>query len=384
MTTTFSLDLNTGLTQVLQDGTNTYLYGHGRIAQFSASESAYFLSDALGSVRQVVDESGMITLAKAYEPYGKLMSSIGSGASAYGFTGEQQDNITNLVYLRARYYNSSMGRFLTKDSWQGDYQRPLSLNKWNYAYSNPAFNVDPSGNTPIPLYEDFDVCQSNKDNEYYKRILLYKYKVQLSEDGHGKWNFYDVLGIYTVVLEMDRKVMGFLPELLGRTAILYFDQSSTVGTYGGETSVNKVTFNADPGKVPLQNIRHEFGHVIDNGTRTFDFFSSRLANSSVYDENGKFVFGRMKGKYSRTDGLGYLRRRIWDSKRGGTVDAEQHLVAGWDDGNTAVEEWADMWANYLIGNFDLSKAPGKARDKWVKNIILEAIGQIQVPEGDKW
>ena len=33
ITTTYTLDLNTGLTQVLNDGTNTYIYGLGRIAQ---------------------------------------------------------------------------------------------------------------------------------------------------------------------------------------------------------------------------------------------------------------------------------------------------------------------------------------------------------------
>lgn len=47
MTTNFTLDLNTGLTHVLADGTNTYLYGNGRIGQFAGAESAYFLGDAL-------------------------------------------------------------------------------------------------------------------------------------------------------------------------------------------------------------------------------------------------------------------------------------------------------------------------------------------------
>jgi hypothetical protein len=55
VTTQYTLDLNAGLTQVLQDGTNTYLYGVSRIAQYDASSPQYFLGDALGSVRQLVD-----------------------------------------------------------------------------------------------------------------------------------------------------------------------------------------------------------------------------------------------------------------------------------------------------------------------------------------
>jgi YD repeat-containing protein len=58
VTTNYTLDLNAGLTQVLADGESTYLYGLGRIAQLSAEETAYFLGDALGSVRQLTDESG--------------------------------------------------------------------------------------------------------------------------------------------------------------------------------------------------------------------------------------------------------------------------------------------------------------------------------------
>jgi hypothetical protein len=48
-TINFTLDLNGGLTQVLSDGSNTYLYGLGRIAQQSTSGKGYFLDDALGS-----------------------------------------------------------------------------------------------------------------------------------------------------------------------------------------------------------------------------------------------------------------------------------------------------------------------------------------------
>jgi hypothetical protein len=44
----YTLDLNTGLTQVLSDGTNTYLYGLSRIAERQGGVSEYYLADALG------------------------------------------------------------------------------------------------------------------------------------------------------------------------------------------------------------------------------------------------------------------------------------------------------------------------------------------------
>ena len=45
--------------------------------------------------------------------------------------------------------NTGIGRFMTRDTWAGDYNRPLSLNKWNYVEGNPVNFTDPSGLKPI-------------------------------------------------------------------------------------------------------------------------------------------------------------------------------------------------------------------------------------------
>ena len=143
VTTTFTMDLNTGLTQALSDGTNTYIYGNGRIAQAAGGGIEYFLGDALGSVCQLTNQSGAITYAKAYDPYGVVTSTSGASQSAYGYTSEFTSN--DLVYLRARHYAPGMGRFLTRDTWMGDYNRPLALNRWMYVEGNPINFTDPTG-----------------------------------------------------------------------------------------------------------------------------------------------------------------------------------------------------------------------------------------------
>jgi RHS repeat-associated protein len=145
VTTNFTTDLEGGLSQVLSDGTHTYLYGNGRIAQFSETETGYFLGDALGSVRQPADEAGAVTLVEAYQPYGDLLESEGEAQSSYGFTGEWNDSNSDLTYLRARWYDSGTGRFVSKDTWEGDYYKPASYVGWLYAYGNPILYVDPEG-----------------------------------------------------------------------------------------------------------------------------------------------------------------------------------------------------------------------------------------------
>jgi RHS repeat-associated protein len=70
----------------------------------------------------------------------------------FGYAGEQWDANTNLIYLRARWYNPSLGRFLTRDPVPGAPSLPATLNPYAYGRNNPALYVDPSGKFAfIPL-----------------------------------------------------------------------------------------------------------------------------------------------------------------------------------------------------------------------------------------
>ncbi len=106
----------------------------------------YYLADVLGSVRQLTSSSGEVMLARAYDPYGNLVenNAYAGVTTAYGYTGEYTDP-SGMVYLRARYYNPAQGRFVSKDVWEGDYNNPLSLNRWGYVEGNPINYTDPSG-----------------------------------------------------------------------------------------------------------------------------------------------------------------------------------------------------------------------------------------------
>jgi len=145
---TYTLDQGAGLTQVLAEITGTqttaHLYGLTRLSQQTLTGTQYFLDDGLGSVRELVDASGNLTLVKRYDPYGQTIASVGSGGSNYGFAAEYEDS-TQLYYLRARYYTSRSGRFIQKDSWAGDDNNPQSLNAWAYVGGDPISFTDPSG-----------------------------------------------------------------------------------------------------------------------------------------------------------------------------------------------------------------------------------------------
>ncbi len=187
--TTFAMDLNSGLTQALSDGTNTYIYGNGRIAQVNTS-AEYFFPDALGSVRQIANANAQITYTGAYDPYGMVTQASGASQTAYGFTNEYSSQ--GLVYLRARMYSPSMGRFLTKDTWGGGVNSPMSFNRWNYVHANPIMFIDPSGQIEI-----------NEADEAFEIVndLEYNYQIKIKTD----WGVFE---------QGTEKFVGLIPEPL--------------------------------------------------------------------------------------------------------------------------------------------------------------------------
>ncbi|MBZ0304801.1 MAG: hypothetical protein K8I82_01915 [Anaerolineae bacterium] len=59
-----------------------------------------------------------------------------------------------LYSLRARYYNPSDGRFLSRDSYAYNYQNPFELNRYSYAANNPITHFDPSGLSALVSYSE--------------------------------------------------------------------------------------------------------------------------------------------------------------------------------------------------------------------------------------
>ena len=130
VTTDYVLDGSTGLTT-------------GLLAQHDSGTWAYHINDGLGSVRQLADPQGQVVASYSFSPFGVPLGE--SGGEPYGFTGEQWDASAGLVYLRARYYDPAVGRFLTRDPWPGVAQRPMSLQPYVYASDNPVKYIDPAG-----------------------------------------------------------------------------------------------------------------------------------------------------------------------------------------------------------------------------------------------
>lgn len=105
----------------------------------------YYYYDGQLSTRQLSDVSGQVTDTYTYDAFGLLLNGSGSTENNYLYTGEQYDPNCGFYYLRARYYNASVGRFLTMDTFPGMQFEPASLHKYLYCEGGPVGRWDPSG-----------------------------------------------------------------------------------------------------------------------------------------------------------------------------------------------------------------------------------------------
>jgi len=160
-------DVSDPLTQVLmtynEEGNfdAAYTYGLERIevealddTRPESQDPLYYLYDGLGSVTFMVKPDGNKRDHYRYDEFGKpapgnsKLSEDGRNVlhNTFGYTGEMWDEESELLYLRARYYEPETGRFLSRDSYQGNLQNPLSRHLYAYVGNNPVNYVDPTGN----------------------------------------------------------------------------------------------------------------------------------------------------------------------------------------------------------------------------------------------
>ncbi len=149
-TTSFVVDKNRAFGEVLVETTGgstvTYTHGHDLVAQTRPTTgTSFYLHDGQLSTRQLADDAGAVTDDYSFDAYGRTLASAGTTPNSYLYGGEQVDRSTGFYYLRARYYDPAVGRFVSTDPQQGSAFDPPSLHRYLYANANPMNVSDPSG-----------------------------------------------------------------------------------------------------------------------------------------------------------------------------------------------------------------------------------------------
>ena len=149
-----TMKITNGYTDIYIGSLYEYTYGEHtkhiflgsmRIASKTGSDIYYYHSDHLGSSNVITDSTGEEVQLLEYAPYGEVVINQGSYDTSYKFTSKELDE-TGLYYYGARYYDPSLGRFITPDTYIQDYSNPQTFNRYTYCGNNPVNYIDPSGN----------------------------------------------------------------------------------------------------------------------------------------------------------------------------------------------------------------------------------------------
>ncbi len=121
-----------GMTVAMSDGTTLY----------------YLLSDHLGSVVAITDNTGTLTSQQRYLPFGQVRTDLNGPRitqTDLSFTGQRGIDGLGLQDYKARFYDALLGRFISPDTIIPDQSNPQSWNRYAYGNNSPIIYADPSG-----------------------------------------------------------------------------------------------------------------------------------------------------------------------------------------------------------------------------------------------
>ncbi|GAK40663.1 RHS repeat-associated core domain-containing protein [Paenibacillus urinalis] len=161
-------------------------------------EKQYYVLNGHGDVEYIVDSDGEILNSYTYDLWGKPISKNEKVSNIFLYAGEYWDPSTNLQYLRARWYNPNIGRFINEDTYEGQINSPQTLNLYAYVQNNPLIYTDPTGHASQGHVVGtlLDVAkQDGTNSERYWRIRsnlgtqALNFFPDAKEDGNNKFKY---------------------------------------------------------------------------------------------------------------------------------------------------------------------------------------------------
>lgn len=203
------------------DETGRLLFYYDRndeVIGFRYNNTNYFyVKNLQGDITDIVDNSGNVIASYQYDPWGKVLSVIGSNTeignlNPFRYRSYYYDSDIGMYYLRSRYYDPEIGRFLNCDdaNYIGYNETKISYNAFVYCENNSINFVDPLGTKKSlnSIYEDIYiflfliVIDSYKtafkiDTDSNKKGII---SIDLTKKCSGEsfsnsiFEFYDILG----------------------------------------------------------------------------------------------------------------------------------------------------------------------------------------------
>lgn len=279
--------------------TGTYEYGLQCLSVEYVNEAKeYYLYNGTGNVTQTTAQNGSIFLRYTYDPFGNVtninapMTVDIDDLNRYTYNGEDYDFNTGLQYLRARYYNTSTGSFISQDTYLGQIVSPISMNRYIYCNNNPVMYDDPSGYETIVVtgghYHAEDPHDENGVYENYQYQFIetgLQQAVLSSQAGEGvKWLIADT-GFTDVEKTEIREAAEYFGD--GKISVSFISNSDQMINYINNKSIYNYNDNEQiteqRSEDPISNF-YVFSHgILENPVNMFNSYGAiSLGYNSEY------------------------------------------------------------------------------------------------------
>ena len=273
----------------------------------------------------MTDSTGTVVASYYYDPFGVITEETGEVINPFRYVGEYYDEETGMVYLRARYYDPSIGRFISEDPIRDGY------NWYVYCGNNPVMFVDPwglAGSTRFVIGDSvrfrdnpgldsstYELLSKNAEVDYTgnKTDIIDGHKwAEVKYNGTQGWVAADYLGTEPAGGFIGPKqFIGPMKtgELTGDSLLDTFSVSGQFGTglyaqakvFGVGVEVGgKRYYEFSPGVEPTENMQFSLmAQITKNIQAGFNFTGTIDATTKTHLQNtgfagvkiGKFVLG---------------------------------------------------------------------------------------------
>jgi len=230
--------------RTLNSGNTKYYTIAGQLVAFERSSGygvdwgrRFVFRDHLGSTNVIINgSSGLLLWRDRYLPFGDVRDTYRKDAgfslqTQYRFTGQRLEQRLGapeggldrgLYFYGARWYDSSLGRFIQADTIVPQPGNPQSLNRYSYVLNNPLRYMDPSGHWPIP-----------------PRFPIEQVILRILNDPNVKPLWQNPQIGAPVLYSAYREAKGDAPEALSLTLDWYFERGKAPRDIGSDSEITQ-------------------------------------------------------------------------------------------------------------------------------------------------
>jgi len=249
----------------------------------------YYHPDGIGSTIALTNEAGAVADQRLYDAWGNTRSSsTGTVPGKYQFTGSELDPTTGLYHMGARFYDPTVGRWLSEDPLEGNAFEPATLNAYTYALNNPVVLLDPSGREACD-----QACLERKNQE--RQDIVKKLLEIVKDSGEAVAQYLKEIIDKVTDPDTGAKLTAWLAAITGTLSVVaFFTGNEAVALTLGAASVTFTLAN-----MVFTDMLYRRGSILPR-----DYYMSQAWNSVGVALGGAGLFaGAMRGLPSFRQGV---------------------------------------------------------------------------------